>query len=185
MIQCSDNFRSLYVSKAPDLIRFAFRFVDRYSAEDIVQDAFLKLLDDKYQNLEDEDLIKLLYTFVRNLCIDHIRHEETIENYRDKRILDLTIKEIQQLNSFEKEFIKNDLYQFILSKIELLPQKRKEVFELSYLEGKRSSEIADMLGLSIRTVENNLYRALVFLREQLPSNLYALVLYFITNHFFK
>lgn len=178
MTQISVTFKQLYISKSPALIKFALRFVDRYAAEDIVQDAFLKLWDEKYEDLSEEDSRRLLYTFVRNLCFDHIRHLKIVENYKDKRMLDLTLKELEQYSDIEKQVVKKDLYKYVLNKVELLPERRKEVFKLTYLEEKKTTEIAEILGLSIRTVENNLYKALMFLREQLPSSLYILIIYF-------
>jgi len=180
----SEKFKKLYISRASDLIRFASRFVDRYAAEDIVQDAFLKLWDDRFQHLTEDELVKLLYTSIRNLCIDHLRHLSTVEDYKDKKSAELSLKEIHYYSNFEKDIIKNDLYEHILSKIELLPEKRKKIFELAYLEGKKSAEIAEMLDISTRTVENSIYRALVFLRENVSKNIYLLIIYFLTENLF-
>ena len=63
-----EKYKRLYLENAKSLIRFACRFVDRYSAEDIVQDAFIKLYEKKFWDFPDVDLLKLLYTIVRNLC---------------------------------------------------------------------------------------------------------------------
>lgn len=53
----------------------------------------------------------------------------------------------------------------IYANIEKLPQKRKEVFEKAYLDEKKSSDIAEELNISVRTVETHIYKALKFIRE--------------------
>ena len=61
-----------------------------------------------------------------------------------------------------------------------LPDKCKEVFKLSYLHEMKNKEIADVLGISLRTVEAHMYKALkfFFLRERLSHLLLSLIIFF-------
>ena len=65
--------------------------------------------------------------------------------------------------------------------INMLPEKCRQVFRMSYLNGMRNNDIAEELQLSVRTVEAHMYRALRFLRERLGECLTAAVIFF---HFF-
>ena len=58
-----------------------------------------------------------------------------------------------------------------------LPDKCKEVFKLSYLHDMKNKEIADTLGISLRTVEAHMYKALKFLRERLSHLLLSLIIF--------
>lgn len=165
-----EKYKRLYMENARPMIRFACRFVDRYSAEDIVQDAFIKIYDKKFWELPEVDLLKLLYTTVRNLCINQLQHQSYVADYKARKTAELLLKEANGYN-IEKEIIDKDLYRNVQKVIELLPPKRLEIFKLYYIKELDSRDIADRLGLSHRTVENNLYRALVFLREHIPADL--------------
>ena len=55
--------------------------------------------------------------------------------------------------------------ELLMKKVEELPERGQEIFRLSYLNGMKAAEIADRLGLSVRTVENQLYRSLLYLRK--------------------
>ena len=64
----------------------------------------------------------------------------------------------------------SELYNRIVEVVKLLPAKRKQIFSMYYFNGLDSKEIASMLNLSQRTVENNIYRSLLFIRNILNGN---------------
>ena len=72
--------------------------------------------------------------------------------------------------------MRKDLLDLLMKKVAELPERSQEVFRMSYLEGLKAAEIAERLNLSVRTVENLLYRSLLYLRKNC-SNLFLLFFY--------
>jgi RNA polymerase sigma-70 factor (ECF subfamily) len=148
---------------APALIRFARTFAPLY-AEDMVHDVFLKIWETPVFDLPDGELKRILFASVRNACIDRIRRTQT-ENRILGEQLQLQADELAFAENADDLYLRNDLMAFVMKKIEELPEKSREVFLKSYIDGWKASEIAEQMNLSVRTVENHLYRALVYLRK--------------------
>ena len=81
------------------------------------------------------------------------------------------------INEVIKKIENQELRQEIFEAINELPDKCKEVFKLSYLHDMKNKEIADTLGISLRTVEAHMYKALKFLRERLSHLLLSLIIF--------
>ena len=147
-------FRSLYLP----LGMFALRIVeDADTAEDLVVEAFTKT----WQKLEGgaaiDNFKAYMYRSVRNECISYIRNKkETIglENVPDitEEIVDTSERDAR-----------------IWKAIDNLPPKCRQVFLLSKQDGLSNEEIANKLGISIKTVKNQMTKAFSRLREALSS----------------
>ena len=166
-----ERYHKVYLEYASQLLRFAEKFVSPFYAEDIVHDVFLKLWDRQVFLLPESELRRVLYVAVRNACIDHLRRLSQEQEYIDRRMLQLRLDELDFFEASDKLFMQKDLLDLLLKKVEELPERSREIFKLSYLEGLKTAEIAERLNLSTRTVENQLYRALLFLRKS-SSHLY-------------
>ena len=142
-----DQYRRIYTEYAPMLMRFAEKFVSGFFAEDIVHDVFLKLWDKQVFRLPENDLKRVLYVSVRNACLDCLRRMNMEQEIIDHRALQLKLEELE---------------------------RSQQIFRMSYLEGLKAAEIAERLDLSVRTVENQLYRSLLYLRKNC-SNLFLLI----------
>lgn len=159
------NYQRIYTAYAPILIRFARKFVSDFLAEDMVQDVFLRLWDKKVFLLCEDELKRVLYTSVKNACIDQLRravHEQAVIDYK---AVQLKLDELDFFESSDELFMREDILSFLMKKIEELPERNQQIFRLVYLQGMKASEVAEKLGLSVRTVENQLYRALLYLRK--------------------
>ena len=152
--------------------------VSSFFAEDIVHDTFLKIWDKQVFMLPENEVKNILFTSVRNSCIDHLRRMSLEHEIIDKRALQLKLDELNFFNQAEDLFMKKDLMEYIMSKVCELPEKRQEIFRLSYIEGMKAVEIAEKLNLSVRTVENQLYRTLLHLRKTLSSSFIYLFIFF-------
>ena len=147
------------------LLRFAGKFVSGFFAEDIVHDVFLKLWDKQVFLLPDDDLKRILYVAVRNACIDHLRRSNMEQEILDRRAVQLKLEELDYFESSDELFMRKDLLELLMKKVSELPERNQEIFRLSYQKGMKAAEIAEHLGLSVRTVENQLYRSLLYLRK--------------------
>ena len=159
--QTTNCYQRIYMEYAPMLLRFAGKFVSGFFAEDIVHDVFLKLWDKQVFLLPDDDLKRILFVAVRNACIDHLRRSNMEQEILDHRAVQLKLEELDYFESSDELFMRKDLLELLMKKVAELPERSQEIFRLSYLKGMKAAEIAEQLGLSVRTVENQLYRSLL------------------------
>lgn len=153
-------FRALY----PLLTRFAMRYVhDEAAAKDVVQDCFATLWR-KRQRLDPEKSVKnFLYTMVRNRALNMLR---------DQSATDVSHELASLTSASEPEGVRDEdvegktLHHQMQKWIAELPKRQKEAFELSRFEGLDHSEIADVMKVSPKTVNNHIVHALTTLRER-------------------
>lgn len=157
-------FSCLYEKYAPGLLFYARKFVSYAVAEDIVHDVFLNIWKKGSFLVVDESVSSYLFQAVRNACLNHLKHQTVHQEYIPQAIRELQIEELTmtcpEINLIDREELDK-----VYAAIGQLPDKCREVFQLSYIEGKKNAEIADTLQISIRTVENHLYRGLQILRK--------------------
>lgn len=143
---------------------FASRIIeDDISAEEIVQDFFVKLWERKQSLTIETSLKNYLFRSVKNLCLNHIKHNK-IKLQHAKQIIAEAEKQ-----SFKHNFIEVDLEKDIADSIASLPKKRQEIFRLSREEGLKYREIAEKMNISIKTVEAQMGLAIKTLREKLKK----------------
>ena len=145
---------------------------DDFVVETLVQDVFLKLWDKQIFILPEDELKRVLYTSVRNACIDSLRRINLEQEIIDNRMIQLKLDELDFFEASDELFMTQDILNILLEKIDELPEKSRIIFRLSYIEGLKASEIAEQMDLSVRTVENQLYRSLQQLRKKC-SNLFV------------
>lgn len=119
--------------------------------EDLTQDTFLHLLKFR-QWLNNETIRSFVFTIARNIAIDYLRRhykKEEIDTY-------LYMNTSKTINDVEEQVIVNDLTKHEKLKLSLLAPQRRTVYTLSRFEEKTIDEIADIMCLSRRTIENHL-----------------------------
>jgi len=124
-------------------------------AEDVVHDAFIKLSQhpDRINNVAH--IKGFLYTAAKHHCWDYLRKQQVQQRYRVALSNWLAGKYESQE---EVEMIKNEVLAIVYRHIEKLPEKRKQIFIHHYLEEMEITDIAQKLGLSPRTVRNQLVK---------------------------
>ncbi|MDE5584973.1 MAG: RNA polymerase sigma-70 factor [Muribaculaceae bacterium] len=145
-------FRSMYLP----LGMYALRIVDdAQSAEDIVEDAFMKAWQQIEAGKEFDDFKAYMYRSVRNGCISFIRaRKETVG--------------VECIPEIDEETVDTSERDARLWKaIDALPDKCREVFLLSKRDGLSNEEIAERMGISIKTVKNQMTKAFSRLRDEL------------------
>lgn len=159
-----DRFDRIYHEYAARLVVFARRFVQEKFAEDIVQDVFVRVWQQGRFRLPSEELSRYLYSSVLNACRNSIRHELVVNRYVRASLAELRLGEVEyELRILDEP--QNEREDVLRALIEQLPERCREVFRLSWYEELKSAEIAERLGISHRTVDAQLYKALRFLRE--------------------
>lgn len=162
------SFRKYYEASVSSLILFARRFVSSEIAEDMVHDVFLEVWN--LQGMNDQlPSRSYLFMSVRNRCFNLLKREQVKENYIHTTQLDNQILELDYYDSSEKLIIDKEDMQEVYDQIEQLPEKCRVIFKMAYFEDKKNAEIAEMLEISIRTVEHQLYLGLKTLRERLTN----------------
>ncbi|PSL44191.1 RNA polymerase sigma-70 factor (ECF subfamily) [Chitinophaga niastensis] len=149
------------------LLAYAGKFVVRETAEDIVQDVFVQL-HKKSASLHIATNIKsYLFRCIHNSCLDYIRHQAVHQRYVNAALPDLTLGELDYYNPdgpHQSLLQQNDLESSVWQAIEALPPKCREVVKLRYRQGLKTTEISEVMGISSRTVETQLYKAIKQLR---------------------
>jgi RNA polymerase sigma-70 factor (ECF subfamily) len=162
-------FRRLYKKEMPALIAYAAGFTDADTAEDIVQDIFLKIWDQRlFISLKDH-IRTYLFRSVRHACLDHLKHLDVRMDYENAFQLKLKIEELYFTGDPDFPVEEDIRLPAIYREIEKLPGKCREIFTMAYLENRKSAEIATLLDLSKRTVDAQLYKGLKTLREALSN----------------
>lgn len=171
-------FRELYKANAPILIFYAGKYVDMSTAEDLVQDVFLRVWQKKTFLFLKEGIKTYLYRSVQHACLDYLKHQEVESCYINNVITKLKIQEIYYNDNPQSLFREDDRLTQIYKQMDKLPEKCREIFMMCYLEERKTSEIAALLNISTRTVEAQLYKALKILRGLLQTGLIILLKYF-------
>ena len=126
------NYQKLYMQYAPMLLRFAGKFISPFFAEDIVHDVFLRIWDKQVFLLSESEVKNILFVAVRNACIDHLRRISLEQEFADKRAIQLKLDELSFYDGADELFMRKDLMAHVMAKINKLPEKRREIFLLSY-----------------------------------------------------
>ncbi|MBL4624985.1 MAG: RNA polymerase sigma-70 factor [Flavobacteriales bacterium] len=152
-------FRACY----EDLCGYANGFLkDADETEDVVQEMFFQLWEKREELNITSSVKSYLYRSIHNSCLNKIKHLKVVgehENYERSTSFDSV--------DFDENMEYVELEQRVNNAINDLPPERKKVFELSRREGLKYKEIAEHLNISVKTVENQMGKALKYLRESL------------------
>ncbi|MDD4645629.1 MAG: RNA polymerase sigma-70 factor [Bacteroidales bacterium] len=169
------DFEKLFKANYSQLCSYAHLFLnDRDAAEDVVQDVFFKLWKNRDELSVNTTLKSYLFRAVRNGCMNVIEHTSVRDAYKVVNEEDIKYSEAKEID----EAVVSELEQRIRETIDLLPAERRKIFMMSRFDGLKYREIADKLGTSVKTVENQMYQALKFLREQLVDYLPLILMIF-------
>lgn len=178
--ELDDTYKAVFRQCYPKLLFYATRLVGTEEAEDVVQDVFVELWRRRDSVVIGEQILAFLYRSVYTKAINLLKHQ-VIENNYSAAMIEIYERKLQYYQPDHAEVIKKienqELRQEIFEAINELPDKCKEVFKLSYLHDMKNKEIADTLGISLRTVEAHMYKALKFLRERLSHLLLSLIIF--------
>jgi RNA polymerase sigma-70 factor, ECF subfamily len=168
-------FEKLYFDMQPRLFAFSRKFIDdSESARDIVQEIFFEFWENRQTTIIKTSVNAYLFRTLHNKCMNYIRDMKVHEKYTN--YIDIKLKEAELVffdhdqESYKSIFFKEiqDIFQ---TSVDSLPESCREVFQLSRVEGLSCKEIANKLNISVRTVENQIYKALKILKVNLKDYL--------------
>ncbi|MDR1458999.1 MAG: RNA polymerase sigma-70 factor [Bacteroidales bacterium] len=163
------QLEQLYKRHAAGMLFFARKFVDFETAEDIVHDVFLKLCTRDSILIIEQTIGSYLFNAVKNACFDNLKHKIVEDDYMNRVHEDLKMDEFICYDDTVNRLIDEEQIEFLHKAINQLPERCKEIFTLAYLEEKNNAEVAQMLNISVRTVESQIYKALKILRKILTA----------------
>ncbi|MDD4190234.1 MAG: RNA polymerase sigma-70 factor [Mangrovibacterium sp.] len=165
----------------PRLVAFAREYVPEDDAQNLVQDAFVTLLEKMPVFSTENQLQSYLYTNVKNNCLMFLRHEKVKKKYSDHKIAKETLfgvnlEALERLDTSPVTFM--EIEQIVHDTLEKLPPRCREIFILSRMEGRKNAEVAGMFQISVKAVEGQITKALKVLKVALKDYLALLVFLF-------
>ena len=158
-------FDSLFRTHYPHLVRMGESIVrERSLAEEIAQEVMLELWRRRESLQVEQGFRAYLIRATRNRALNHVRHQQVVAREAAAAAL-----ETRSFPSGEEDLLGGELEAAIREAIDQLPEKAREVFQLSREQGLKYVEIASALDISVKTVEKRMGQALAHLRERLAA----------------
>lgn len=158
------NFERLFKEFFPPLMAFARKILgDEEEAREVVHQVFINLWEKRAKLDLSTSLKSYLFTSVHNRSLNVIRDR--------KKFSSAEVPDVAGEWDVSAQIESMELEDKMREAIDSLPEKCREVFELNRFEGLKYSEIATQLGISVKTVENQMSKALKILRQQLGKYL--------------
>ena len=160
------QFEKIFRHYYTPLCMYAFSITGRKDiAEEIIQELFYKIWKDREQLSIYSSLKNYLYGAVKNQSLQYLEHLSVHRKYEENRLncgdeTDLSPQELLEYQELE------ELVTTILKK---MPERRRRIFLLHRMEGKKQKVIADMLSISLKTVEAEMTKAYRTLRQELRT----------------
>lgn len=153
------SYNKLFVRYYSRLCYYVYRMLmDKEDAEDVVQELFLTLWNNRKKIEINENVSGYLYRMAKNMALNHIRSETNYRSVLENREEPLSYYEENQLESEEFRIALNDC-------INRLPDRCKEVLLLHRVKGLKQKEIADQLSISVKTIKNQIHSSLQRLKK--------------------
>lgn len=167
-----EAFNRLFRHYYPRLMAYTASIVEQEVAEDIVQDVFLYVWENRKNLYVGKGFLSYLFQSAYTRCLDYFKKNQSAEKYHTFTY-EVYLEEYGNLlkneNHVMEELYSKDFYQRLYQLLDQLPEARREVFILAYINGLKAKEIAEMMDMSQRTVENHIYLTLKFLKQHMSK----------------
>ncbi|MGV3632508.1 MAG: RNA polymerase sigma-70 factor [Bacteroidota bacterium] len=170
-----NTFEMIFKQYYQPLVAYSRTIVlDSDEAEDIVQHTFVNFWEQRENTEVHTSVRALLYKAVHNACLNNLKHKKVRKVYRQEQ------EHLQAETERQDELLDaKELELRISETIDRLPEQCARIFRLSRFEQLKYQEIAEKLGLSVKTVENQMGKALRILRDELSTYMPVLLLFLI------
>ena len=155
----NSNLVSLYKNQKPLFMRFAFRFLKKpHDVEDVVQEAFVKLMELK-NNRQIAHPKSYIYQSIKNLSLNRIGK---LEHRITDQIGDFESESVQIYGiPLDEQFEHQEKLEAFCKAVSRLPEKCRHVYVLRRVYGLSHQEISQQMGISVKTVEAHLAKAMI------------------------
>lgn len=169
-------FEEVYRLYYSPLCFYCLRYVgDMEEAKEVVQSIFFNLWI-KRKEIEISTSVKsYLYKAVQNYCLNQLQQEKIKQKYMIRK----AHFPRQHSENGELKMEEDELRKVIKSAILKLPEKRREIFELSRFENMKYTQIAERLTISVKTVEAQMSKSLEYLRKALKEYLPVILMHWV------
>lgn len=161
------KYKTLFFDWHNPLCNYANRIVkDRDAASDIVQDVFVYIWEKREQIDLDQNIKSYLFQTTYHRSINYLKKSNVVPLSDEQYALSRTDEDNAKYEQDAEAFAKKEQ---IFKSLRHLPPKCREVFVLSRQNGLTYTEIAESLGISKKTVENHMVKALSIIRNNLKN----------------
>lgn len=168
-----NSFKDIFHEYFQQLCHLSLHYLeDEDEAKEVVQDAFVKLWEIRKELNVESNLRNFLFTLVKNNCLNILKRRQILLKHHEKikwMEMHYQYESLARIGYDYMEF--KELKEKIDLAIEHLPEHCRVVFELSRFEELKNREIAEKLGVTQKTVEAHLTKALKILRNDLKEYL--------------
>lgn len=169
-----EAFDSLFHKYSEKLYSFSFSLLKNHEdSKEIVQEAFVRIWEKRKDIDTSKSFKSFLFTVSYNLIIDQLRRRLKDTEYRDFLVGYFETEKFELQTTIDYDTIKTK----IQGAVEELPVKRKQIYVLSREIGLPHKEIAEKLGISVKTVENQINLALKHIKLRLGKEIIAIFLF--------
>ena len=164
-VETVDHFSRLFKNNYSRVKYFAYVLLkSEPDAEDVAQEVFARLWERQNIWLDNErEFDSYLLIMTRNIALNIYKHEQVRQEYMEKSVS-------SQIDyDFFERFHYREMLGIIYSALAAIPDRRRRVFELSRFHGKSHKEIAVIMGISVHTVERQIYLTLTELRKTITA----------------
>ncbi|MEE9363309.1 MAG: RNA polymerase sigma-70 factor [Cellulophaga sp.] len=161
-------FKIIFDMYQKKLFYFVFSITkSEYATEEILQEVFIKIWTLRETIDPTQSFSSFIHTIARNLTYNHLRSVASRKSLKMELWKNLTYLSEQTKNSI----LYNEYQAIVDDIVSSLPKQKRSIFILSKKEGKSNQEIADLLGITPKTVKNHLWKTLQTIKIQLQPHI--------------
>lgn len=184
--QAYTSFKKLFDKHYSELCSLAYNYLkDVEKSKDVVQEVYIKVWEKKQNLITEKNAHYYLFTSVKNNCIDILRKHKYTLSLSDEVVAN-TLADDEIDNNHDESDKHITVQEFIQKALEELPPKCKIIFMMSRFDKMTYKQIAEKLNISVKTVENQMGKAIRIMREyikkhKLPKALFLIIITFLDN----
>lgn len=157
------TFERLFKSHFKALHAYAYSIIQEAAmAEEMVQNVFCRLWEKREETVFNQSAKAYLYRSVHNECLNYLKHQKVKSRYQI--FATQNTESIENGGAYTEH---KELHKHLIEAMNELPEQCRTIFQMSRFEDMKYREIAEQMGLSIKTIENQMGKALKILRSKL------------------